>query len=386
MEIGEYCFQRTGLESMVIPEGVKAIPVYCFHECSQLRSVELPEGIRTIGTSAFEGCEALEVLLLPHTVEGIGQDAFVRTTALKEFSIPVELCDENLLWVRSIGPVEKLHYLFGSTGVMPDRSQNLLNNRALEQSLTDSLREVDFEEGITRIGDYALTCWGSYGVGSASGSLQKVTLPSTLKSIGVSAFNGRTDLREIVLPEGLEELGDACFKSTGLTEIMIPSTVRTIGRECFYYCRSLGRISFLGDAPVFTRDEVFMENVAEVVWPAEKSGWSANIKALSSTALFCHSDAEPVLHIAGNIRTLEESAFENIGVTIIELESGVRAIGADTFRSSRDLLIRVPASVTQLDENAFRSSGRVFIAAPQDSTAWQFAAENGIRLITTNEN
>ena len=382
-ELGESAFEKVGLESVSIPSTVKVIPKYCFRNCGELRNVDFPEGLETIDDYAFDGCGTLEKLLLPHTLTTIGTDAFSGTYAVKEMSIPIELCSENLLWVRNLGNIEKLHYLVGSTGIMPDRSGSLHSNRALEQSIHSSLKEVDFEEGVSHIGDYALTAWGPYGVGSDTGALEKVTLPSTLKSIGISVFHGQEHLTEIVLPEGLETIGKSCFYGTGLREIDLPFTLAALGNQCFQYCDSLGYIRFHGNAPVFESDDVFYEVVAELTWPAGKTGWNDSIMALKRDTLFCHPENEPVLRIPENIRTLEKAAFENIGVSIIELSSGIRAIGSDVFRSAeRDLLIRAPASLDSIAENAFRSDGRIFIAAPENSPAWEYAGQNGIYRIT----
>ena len=385
-ELGEGCFENTGLESITIPGKVKAIPKYCFRSCAQLLSADFPEGLESIDDYAFDGCEALEKLLLPHTLKSIGMDAFSGTYALREMSIPIELCSENMLWVRNLGKIEKIHYLVGSTGIMPDRSGGLHNNRALEQTVHSSLREVDFEEGITHIGDYALTSWGPYGVGSSIGALEKVTLPSTLKTIGISVFHGQKGLTGIDLPEGIESLGESCFQGSGLREIDLPSTLNAIGKQCFQYCDSLGFVRFHGNAPAFDGNAVFYEDVAELIWPADKSGWDGSIDALDLAGLFCHPDNEPVLRVPEHIRTLEESALAEIGVSMIELLPGVEAVGSDAFYSTqRDLLIRVPSSVENIAENAFRSDGRVFLVTPENSPAWEYAGENGIYRIAALE-
>ena len=368
--LGTDCFQRTGLESIVIPGAVEEIPEYCFDQCSQLRSVELPEGLKTIGAFAFHNCSALETLHLPHTMESLGDYAFEGTAALKELSIPIELCDSSLaVPFFSRGPIETIHYLFGSTGIMPDKTECA----GLEQGVGSSLKEVDFEEGITHIGDYAFALRGSYGVGSAAGVLEKVTLPSTLKSIGTSAFHGRAAISRLTLPEGLETLGDHAFARNGFTQIDIPSTVSEIGYECFAQPEHLSVVRFHGDAPVFDGDSIFRYAVAELVWPQNAVGWEAAIGALDTSTLFCHSDAEPVLTVPGHVRVLEESALEGIGASIIELSPGVEMIGQDAFRNDgRDVLIRIPATVVQIDENAFRSLMRVFIAAPENSSAAEY--------------
>lgn len=47
-------------------------------------------------------------------------------------------------------------------------------------------------------------------------AVQNVYLPSTLKRIEYSAFEGCKDLRELTLPEGLEYIGKQCFEGAGI--------------------------------------------------------------------------------------------------------------------------------------------------------------------------
>ena len=371
-ELGESCFGRCGLESVSIPDSVEAIPQSCFYENTKLQSVSFSEGLKSIGTRAFEGCNSLEALALPHTIETIGEYAFFRTDSLKELSIPAELCGDSLRW-HYMGPIEKIHYLRGSTGIMPNKT----NSQSVEQGAYRTLKEVDFEEGITHIGDYAFAGPASPGV------LEKVTLPSTVTTIGNQAFSDQPALKNIILPEGLTSIGSSCFKGSGLQKVDLPSTLASLGENCFAYNSFLGLVRFRGNAPEFGNTAVFDCNVSEVVWPADGTGWDQTIPALSLSSLFCHPDNEPALNISGNIKVLEESALENTGAAIFELSSGVETIGADVFSNeTRDILIRVPASVVNIDDNAFRSNGRVFIVAPKDSIAWQHADQSGIYRIT----
>jgi len=83
---------------------------------------------------------------------------------------------------------------------------------------------VVIEEGVTTVGAYAF-----YSMDATIGS---VSLPSTMRSIGESAFQ-RADFLHIDLPEGLEKIGDGAFSSVPLEEIIIPSSCTEIGSGAF---------------------------------------------------------------------------------------------------------------------------------------------------------
>jgi len=68
-------------------------------------------------------------------------------------------------------------------------------------------------------------------------------IPPSVKYIAEGAFFGNMNLKTVVFSEGLEEIGDAAFNWSGLTEIDIPSTVRAIGYYAFADSYFLDRIT-----------------------------------------------------------------------------------------------------------------------------------------------
>lgn len=73
-------------------------------------------------------------------------------------------------------------------------------------------------------------------------SLEKVVLPSDVYCIPFNAFWGCKNLKEINLPEALEEIDSSAFWGTGLEHITIPKNVIDIDGNCFGFCLSLDSI------------------------------------------------------------------------------------------------------------------------------------------------
>ena len=69
--LGTYAFANVWCKSLVIPEGLTAIPDYGFYSCSKLESIKLPESLRTIGTAALSNC-AIPDITVPPGVTAIG--------------------------------------------------------------------------------------------------------------------------------------------------------------------------------------------------------------------------------------------------------------------------------------------------------------------------
>lgn len=75
-------------------------------------------------------------------------------------------------------------------------------------------------------------------------SLESISLPDGLTTIGWCAFEGCTGLESINLPDGLTTIGYAAFyECTSLKSITLPDSVATIGSGAFAHCTSLEDIS-----------------------------------------------------------------------------------------------------------------------------------------------
>jgi len=74
----------TSLTSVTIPDSVKEIGICAFEGCTSLVSVNIPEGVKEIGNCAFEGCTSLASVTIPESVTKIGSYAFKGCTSLKE--------------------------------------------------------------------------------------------------------------------------------------------------------------------------------------------------------------------------------------------------------------------------------------------------------------
>ncbi len=100
-----------------------------------------------------------------------------------------------------------------------------------------------------------------------TGNSSSVTVPSSVKKIGASAFEGNTTVTYVSLPNNLTEIGAQAFKDctklrtvsckdkiktievkafsgcVALTSIHFSSTLEKIGNRAFYDCRTLGYAS-----------------------------------------------------------------------------------------------------------------------------------------------
>lgn len=229
--------------SLTIPEGITEIAIGTF---SSSRSsgmftgkLTLPSTLKTIGASAFSYTDFSGELLIPDGVTSIGANAFKECDG---FGGTLSLPDS----VKTVG--EWAFYLCkGFTGLK--LSAGLTKIEKLSFAHMYGLRtEVVIPEGVTEIGESAFSC--SY--------MPSVRLPSTLKKIEKQAFMYAYNLTKITLPDGLETIGDEAFSGCHpRNAVVLPASIKSIGKKAFDRDGAIyGNLNeipvgayFLGDAP-----------------------------------------------------------------------------------------------------------------------------------------
>ena len=256
-KVGAYAFAGTGLVSVTIPANWKTIPEGLFCECDRLATVLFENGsqLEIIGENAFSGCIALTQITLPDSLKEIRFGAFMDCSKLSgTFNLPnvevfgsyvfagtkitaieapkaTTLDEYAFIAMRSLikvvlGPVTSM-----GDGIFLDIQRNAITG---ETSLVgnSSIQSVELLDGATVIGTYFLA------LGSGTGHLTEVILPSSIKTIGEFAFLGRSELTSINL-EGVKAVGEQAFMGCDKLANVDLSTIETIGLAAFAFTQSL---------------------------------------------------------------------------------------------------------------------------------------------------
>lgn len=104
------------------------------------------------------------------------------------------------------------------------------------------ITNVIIPEGYTNIGDNAFyNCNYTHNLNVTF----TVTLPSTLKEIGTSAFQDALQMTDVILPEGLKTIGKQAFKGCkNLNDPKFPSTLKEILSEAYSGALNIKNIKF----------------------------------------------------------------------------------------------------------------------------------------------
>ena len=235
------------LKSFGIPATVKKIGSRAFYGCSCLNSITMPDGVKEIQTSCFYGCKNLsdftigrnirligdyalyntgiKSISIPASTDSIGRMAFANCPALEEFNLEEStqpICLGNYLHYES--PVKSMYVgrpINGNRGFAWCKSLQSLTVGNLVTSLPDStfyycesLETLKFGSGLETIGSNAFSSTAK------KGRLTGVVIPSSVKSIGASAFAGHS-MTKVDIGCGVESIGEKAFDGSNMQTVAI---------------------------------------------------------------------------------------------------------------------------------------------------------------------
>lgn len=196
-------------------------------------------------------------------------------------------------------------------------------------SLRDKIVEAIVPEGCERISRFH----GGKGFFECT-KLQKVTLPSTLKTIEKKSFYLCLNLSEINYPQGLQQIGEEAFYRTGLSSISLPQNVKC-SQNCFSDCKELKEVTLpknMEEVPAGMFDGC--SGLTAINWP--ESLVQIGKYAFNS----CKSLKETIL--PESLKEIENAAFANSGLVKVELPNELKKIGNAAFSGTNLLNVRIP--------------------------------------------
>lgn len=358
---GSNTFKESGIESIVIPDGVKKFVASAttsasltsssalFLNCTALKSVTLGSGTECMGADMFEGCTALESIDIPDSVTMIGKDCFLNCTALKSvnFGENSKLTGIGTNCFQNSG-LESISLPAGVTVLGTTATAGTVGSSAKQFTGCANLKTVEFKGKLKLLGGYVF---------QGCTSLESVTLPATVTQIGNYCFDGCTSLTSATLNSsaGLV-IGTYAFRNTGLTSITIPKGTTKLDNYSFSECTSLKTVEFAAGTAALTLGTYVFQNDT----------------ALESIALPDRLKAIPNYTFKG------DSALTTITF------NKVTSIGTSAFNGCHTLKsIALPATLTTINTDAFLNSGLESIKIPKTCTSIGANAFGGCKNLTT---
>ena len=334
ISIGAYAFiDCPSLTSVRFPKSVTNIERCAFYSCTGLTSVTIPNGITNIGLNAFAFCTSLKSISLPKSLTDIGDNIFYDCSSLTDITFSGNMTDELVetcygtpwyeAWYESqpAGIIYLGNVLYKYKGTMPDGTT------------------IKVKEGTTRIAG---------GAFSGCRGLENIEIPESVTSIGSSAFydtdwyNNQPDGlvyagkvlynykgtmaadTSIIVKDGTLGIATSAFMSTNLANIEIPNSVTNIGKNAFRNCYGLTSVTLPNGLKKISQDLFYN---------------CYNLKKITIPESVCE---------------IEEFAFCNTGIRVINIPKNVTYIHYAAFQSSKYLKsIIIPESLKNITEVAF---------------------------------
>ena len=213
--IDREAFYKSGIEKVILNEGLEEIGNYAFSECFNLTEITIPKRVTHIATGAFEQ-SGLELVNMLANVKELPEWIFGGCGMLKEISLPDSIeriedyafawdYDADISIPKSCKHIGVNSFNFGTKErvEIPAHIESLetlnFENRDEEK---DILREVVFKGNLNTI---PAGCFESIE------SLERVDLSKGCKRIETLAFSGCKNLKELILPDHAIEIEERAF-------------------------------------------------------------------------------------------------------------------------------------------------------------------------------
>ncbi len=325
-EIGFKAFSHSKATSVIIPFGVKKIINNAFEVCRQLVSVKMPITLTFIGASAFFNCNSLNNILIPESVvDWVGGNAFNGCSQLTIFAEAKEKpIGWHNDWNSSNRPVEwgyKKAPAFTAKGCDYSIKSPSQAKREVEKRLEEIKKEQAEEKAKQQVQSTPKDTGPKYTDKSvpdaiAAAAARKVSFSQTIKEMSAkikSAQNSDFEIEngvlkkykgaggDVVIPDGVTEIGVESFKDSKVTSITLPNSVTKIGVRAFCMCGSLKGVT-----------------------------------------------------IPNSVTSIDDSAFCNCGLMSVTIPNSVTSIGDGAFSFCYKLKeINIPKSVDIIKGDAF---------------------------------
>lgn len=352
-----------------------SIPKAAFNECNELCDIVFSEALSYIGSGAFSYCDSIRNLLFPNTLRVIASSAFYGCTSLETFNCPEQLervsstSFYDTAWMLSLGGKENYEVIYlGNIALAYDNPNTphdfSLTFREGTISIADHFRGLKgyydheyivglvFPTSLKRIGDNAFNVHGSYSYGGTK--ITSLVLPPGIEEIGDCAFAGSNKITSVTFPSSLRNIGESAFAyCKSISSLVLPSTIEKIGTYAFRNCESLAKVYY--DVPDAKGLDIFTFGM-NTGCTADKVTVGANVRVLPD---YIFEKSQNLVKVEFEERdqplTLGKYVFSHCpNLKKIELPLGTDTIGSGAFWRSNALEeIVLPEGVELIGDNAF---------------------------------
>ena len=406
LSIGDSAFaQCTSLQKVSLGEGVKRIQDDAFRDCSGLKELYLPDSLEELYYSyldtsgAFYGCTGLEKISIGGLDEIKSGMFRTKSTVLKELEIrgtvrkvgasAFDSNDFSYSYMYSQGYYHIGDEVVGTTNMYRGSGQTALIVREGVEEIgpaafryCTTLGSVQLPDSLTVIGSDSFNCCGNLtGNLHLSNNLRTlganafkgcenltgtVNISGKVETIGSSAFNGCAKLTGVIFGEGIKRIQDDAFRDcSGLKELYLPDSLEELYYSyldtsgAFYGCTGLEKISIGGldeiKSGMFRTKSTVLKEL-EIRGTVRKVGASAFD---SNDFSYSYMYSQGYYHIGDEV-VGTTNMYRGSGQTALIIREGVEEIGYAAFRYCTTLRsVQLPDSLTVIGSDSFNCCSNI---------------------------
>ena len=316
-----------------IKKGTTKISGYAFYEKENVATVTIPEGVDEIGEAAFYN-SGLEKVSLPDSVKTLGEQAFSTSFSLKEVSTGNGITEIPMFAFNSCD-IESL--------TIGDNVQSI---GAFAFSWNTNLKEVTIPKNVTSI---------AYGAFWGCNSLETITLPDALETLGARAFDNTawydnfedgmiyidkfaygykgnmSENTDLEIKPGTKQIVEYAFDGySNLNSVTIPDSVTEISDFAFYDCSNMKSVVIPGT----------VTKIGNMALGLQSSNWENGTQwSDDSRGFWNRGYYEPVsdFTIYGEAGSAAEAYAEKYGLNFVKLKHTVTFKDGDKVLSTQEV-------------------------------------------------
>ena len=325
---------------VTISAGVSIINSHAFESNSNITSVVIPDSVTTIYYEAFLNCSGLTSITIPGSVEYIGSLAFYDCDSLESVHISDLIAWSNIEFADiAANPLCYGAKLYLNDNLVTDlvipNGVDSINSYAFCYAFCDciSLESVTIPDSVTSIGAYAFAGCSSLESVHISDlaawcNIEFADSSANPLNNGAKLYLNGSPVTDLVIPNGVESINSGAFYNcSGLTSVVIPDSVTSIGSSAFCNCSSLTSVTIPDNVTSIGAYAFFGCDSLESVHISDLTAWS-NIEFESSAnplnngaKLYLNGDLAEftvTFDVAGGILTGEASQTVTSGGKVVE--------------------------------------------------------------------
>ena len=355
------------LENITLSNSITEIPGFAFYNNTNLKEIQLPNELQSIYASAFNECSSIKQIDFTNNLVNISSGAFSRCTNLQRFNIPEKnknfIFEDGILFnsdkTRMICVLSNA--INNNTFIIPD------NVTMIESGIISYYSQIERVEIPKSVNSISIDGFG-VDVNQIIVDSQNETYCSTEKAL---YSKDKTKLllyfakdENVELEEGLISIGYNAFKlNQQVKNIILPNSLENIWELAFWKCYNLGNIK-LGPE-VQTIDPIAFYGLDNLRLEIDKEN---NYYVVENNILF-NKEKTTLITIIGNpesmtipygVEVIGRYAFHNkTNLNNVIIPNTVKEI-SDSFNYCKSLTsIEIPSSVTKISTSCFNNTNNL---------------------------